>query len=437
MARPKYQEGSLTKRKGKWLLKWREYNSSGEPDGKTKTICAVKDYPTETDVRKEFGNDIRSLIGPQNNRAASTDGTLTVGQFIETRYFARMEQRLLFPAGNELHIEPSTVSGYKDIWKCHLLGKPVAEKRVRDFTPQDAQQFLESLPQQLSHRTHLRILNFLRGVFTWAINQGLITNNPLDKAKAGGQTKQITKGLDERRLKIQASNKHAYGLDEVADFLDKLPDPARTVVAVAGFAGLTRSELKGLKWTDYDGDEITPRRKLWGTQEGPLKTQAREAGIPVISQLRRILDTYKKQFPPNGHEWVFRGEKLGRPLDLDNISRRDVPQYVNGAWFGWHAFRRGLGTRLNDLGVDGKTIQTILRHANISTTQAYYILPDKARAKAGMDKLSKVLESQYGIKGTPKSSLRSRSFTSKRRSSRVLRSFCGTQNTVIRKNPHK
>jgi hypothetical protein len=39
----------------------------------------------------------------------------------------------------------------------------------------------------------------------------------------------------------------------------------------------------------------------------------------------------------------------------------------------WHAFRRGLGTRLNEVGVDGKTIQSILRHADISTTQAYYI----------------------------------------------------------------
>ena len=44
----------------------------------------------------------------------------------------------------------------------------------------------------------------------------------------------------------------------------------------------------------------------------------------------------------------IRGEKLMRPLDLDNLSRRDIPQYINGAWFGWHAFRRGLGTRLNE-----------------------------------------------------------------------------------------
>jgi hypothetical protein len=53
---------------------------------------------------------------------------------------------------------------------------------------------------------------------------------------------------------------------------------------------------------------------------------------------------------------------LPRPLDLDNLSRRDIPQYINGAWFGWHAFRRGLGTKLNETGVDDTEIQSILRH---------------------------------------------------------------------------
>ena len=427
MARPKYQEGSLTvNESGRWILKWREYNGgSSKASERSKTLCLKKDYPTETDVRREFGELIRALIGPQNSRAATTDGTVTVGQFIELRYFPRLEQRLQIPAGNELHIERSTVDGYKDIWKCHVQGKAITEKRVRDVTPQDAQGFLEALPQHLSHRTHLRILNFLRGVFTWAINQGLIANNPMDNAKAGGQTKRTTKGLDERRLKIQASNSHAYGLDEVADFLE-LPDPAKTVCAVAGFAGLTRSELRGLKWLDYDGNEIKVSRKIVSKYdyngEGALKTQAREASIPVIPQLRDILDKYKKEFPPNGDGWIFRGEKLGRPLDLNNISRRVIPVHMSGAWHGWHAFRRGLGTRLNDLGVDAKTIQTILRHANVSTTQAYYILPDKTRAEAGMAKLAKVL-AQRGIKGSevrPRKSLRSRSLASRRRR-RVLR----------------
>ena len=80
-------------------------------------------------------------------------------------------------------------------------------------------------------------------------------------------------------------------------------------------------------------------------------------------------------------------------------SRREIPQYINGAWFGWHAFRRGLGTRLNEAGVNDKDIQSILRHADVSTTMAYYILPNLERAKAGLKKLDKTLRTKYGIKG--------------------------------------
>jgi integrase len=79
-------------------------------------------------------------------------------------------------------------------------------------------------------------------------------------------------------------------------------------------------------------------------------------------------------------------------------SRRDIPQYINGAWFGWHAFRRGLGTRLNEAGVDSKEIQSILRHADVSTTMAFYVLPDQRRAEAGLKKLERVARTRYGIK---------------------------------------
>jgi integrase len=137
---------------------------------------------------------------------------------------------------------------------------------------------------------------------------------------------------------------------------------------------------------------------MWNTHVGSTKTDAREAGIYVVPLLQKILTKYKAEFPKLGEGWIFRGEKLLRPLDLDNLSRRDIPQHINGAWFGWHAFRRGLGTRLNEMGVDDKEIQSILRHADISTTQAYYILPNIERAKAGLKKLGAVAQKKYGIK---------------------------------------
>ena len=167
--------------------------------------------------------------------------------------------------------------------------------------------------------------------------------------------------------------------------LDKLPEPARTVCAVAAFTGLTRSELRGLKWEDYDGENFDVKRKVWNTHVGTPKTQAREAKAFVIPVLRKILAKYKVAYPKMGEGWIFRGEKFLRPLDLDNLSRRDIPQHINGAWFGWHAFRRWLELQSNEAGVDDKVIQSILRHADISTTQEFQISAQSRTCGGGLE----------------------------------------------------
>jgi hypothetical protein len=66
------------------------------------------------------------------------------------------------------------------------------------------------------------------------------------------------------------------------------------------------------------------------------------------------------------------GAKEKKPIDMDNLSRSDIPAFINGAWYGWHSFRRGLGTPWNDMGSNAVDIQSILRHANIATTLAFY-----------------------------------------------------------------
>ena len=130
------------------------------------------------------------------------------------------------------------------------------------------------------------------------------------------------------------------------------------------------------------------------------KTEAREAGVPVAPILQKILAKFRanKNFPPVEEGWMFYGHKEKKPIDMDNLSRRDIPQFINGAWYGWHSFRRGLGTRLNEMGMDDSDIQSILRHGEISTMQAFYILPNTKRAEAGLKKLGQVAQKKYGIR---------------------------------------
>jgi integrase len=64
---------------------------------------------------------------------------------------------------------------------------------------------------------------------------------------------------------------------------------------------------------------------------------------------------------------------------------------LNGGWHGWHAFRRGIATRLFAVGIEPKIVQLILRHADVSTTRAHYVLPDDGEVKKAMARFSKAL----------------------------------------------
>jgi integrase len=135
---------------------------------------------------------------------------------------------------------------------------------------------------------------------------------------------------------------------------------------------------------------------------GQPKTDARDGAVPVIPPLRKLLDAYKKKFPPNGSGFIFYGDKRGFALHLDNLSRRIIVPIMSKKWAGWHTFRRGLGTRLFYLGTDAKTVQSILRHVNVSTTMAHYIIPDPAEARVAMEKFNRVLSKGFGPQIVPK-----------------------------------
>jgi integrase len=59
-----------------------------------------------------------------------------------------------------------------------------------------------------------------------------------------------------------------------------------------------------------------------------------------------------------------------------------------------HAFRRGLGSNLNDLGVLDLTIQKILRHSNVTTTRQSYIHHREHQVTAAMGQLAAGIEAE-------------------------------------------
>jgi integrase len=225
----------------------------------------------------------------------------------------------------------------------------------------------------LSVTTLAYVKSFLSGVFRYARRQGILnTENPmrdvvLSKARPGGET-------------------YAYSLEEIMQMLDVLPEPASTIVAVAGFAGVREGELRGLLWENCDGKQLSITRSVWRSYVLNPKTKASVAPVPVIAQLREKLNNHRA-LTGNPRSGPIFPNSVGKPASLARIAHdviRPSLEKVNQVWHGWHAFRRGLAT---NLGVSDKVIQAILRHSNVAVTQACYIKTAGADAIEAMRSL--------------------------------------------------
>ena len=154
--RPRHQQGSIVKHNGQWLVRYYEdrvENGSAKRVRAAKPLAPVNNtYRTKTHVRSLADEIMRQVNGSQ---ATQLDGTLTLAEFVEQRYFPHLEQRIKM--SGELHLEPSTLQGYRDIWHLHGKNSDIASVRVRDFTTVDAQSFLMSLNPTRTHQSHLRI----------------------------------------------------------------------------------------------------------------------------------------------------------------------------------------------------------------------------------------------------------------------------------------
>ena len=165
-----------------------------------------------------------------------------------------------------------------------------------------------------------------------------------------------------------------------------------------------------LCWEAYNADngEISVNSSVVNGKRGDTKTEARKNTVPVIQPVRELLDLYRFRLgaPTAG---VMFATSLGTPLDLHNLFSRQIDPVLNACehcgkarakhqladheyrrrsdlvqWRGWHAFRRGLASNLNELGVHDLTIQRILRHSNVATTRKSYIKIREDSVTAGM-----------------------------------------------------
>jgi integrase len=351
------QKGSIFQRHGAWHLR---YRAAGKQ--KSERLAPFCDqYRTVKSVR-----DLADKILQPINEGQQPAGPQTLQQFIERTYLPYAKQ----------HKRPSTYRGYINLYNAQISGR-IGGMKLSSFRTVDAQKLLDRIAgdTELSHNSLIHVKSLLSGVFAFAKRMGALDANPMvgteiPKGKASGKT-------------------HAYSLEEVTTMLATLKGTARTAVLVGAWTGLSLAELRGLQWGDIEGNQLMVKRTYWHQVEGPPKTEARSNAVHLLPDVVTALNDHKKMNPHT--IYVFEGPK-GSPLDLATLGSKHIKTELANSgveWYGFHALRRGLGTRLFANGVPIETVSAILRHGSVHVTREHYVKTLPETSVAAMRKLAK------------------------------------------------
>jgi integrase len=314
---------------------------------------------------------------------AGSAGRITLETFIRLWYLKLQRERL----------RPSTVDEYEGMWRRYIEGRTEAKRPLTEYRTHHVQELLGGIAtdNNLSRETLKHIKAFLSGVFRHAVAAGLREGNPVHETLLPKSNKpQRPTGV--------------YTLAEIDEMLQRLEGPPRAAVAIAAYAGLRRSEIAGLHWSDYDGESLNIERTRWRNQINPPKSEASHSWVPVIPALKAVLEAYRNEPPERKPRGDYNEDAMFK-VNLYDMGRATIKPLVK-EWRGWHALRRGLASNLFELGADDLTVMRILRHASVTVTRRHYIKVRDPKMTAAMASLeSAVTRNVQGAVGNEPSVL--------------------------------
>ncbi|MFT8395181.1 MAG: tyrosine recombinase XerC [Propionibacterium sp.] len=220
-------------------------------------------------------------------------------------------------------------------------------------------------PATLARRT-----GAVRTFFGWADHEGITEGDPataLRTPKLGRRLPETLSRDDVREL-IEAAMCRA-GEDE-----DPLALRDVAILEVLYGSGIRVSELCGLDLGDVDS-----QRSLLRVLGKGDKQRSVPLGVPGMRAVERWQLVRARCLVPDSGEALFLGAR-GRRIDprvvrrLVHTSLRAVPQAPD---VGPHGLRHAMATHLLEGGADLRSVQEMLGHASLATTQIYTHVSDE------------------------------------------------------------
>lgn len=240
--------------------------------------------------------------------------------------------------------------------------RPLDDRQVKT-EPLQIREFLNYLyGQNYTKSTTARKLATLRSFYKFLIRRGQVSVNPLSTIRTPKQEKRLPKCLSLEQVQKL--------LDAPGDG-DILSARDRAMLEVLYSSGIRVSELVELEMKDID------------LQEGALRVSGKgrkDRITPIGSQAIKALQRYfeMRGMDPRSQKPEHTGRvflnKHGEPLSTRSV-RRKLDKYLTIAGLdpgiSPHTLRHSFATHLLNNGADLRSVQELLGHQSLSTTQIY------------------------------------------------------------------
>jgi integrase/recombinase XerD len=273
----------------------------------------------------------------------------------------RVLDRYLESLAVERGLSRNTVDGYRN--DLSRLGEALAKKGGRDLLvalPADLSAHMRDLQRQgLSPRSSARALSAIRGFYEHLVTAGERKDNPAVNLLPPKLWKPLPKVLSEDEVEA---------LLAAPDVGTPLGLRDRAMLELLYATGLRVSELVGL---------TLPQLRLDVGFLIAFGKGSKERVVPVGEQAEMWVKRYLREVRPElargRHQAVF-ANKDGDPMSRVGfwmlIKKHGLKAGVR-AEISPHVLRHSFATHLLEHGADLRAVQTMLGHADISTTQIY------------------------------------------------------------------
>ena len=254
----------------------------------------------------------------------------------------------------------NTIESYKrDLEKFYLFNQSKNIK-IRSITKETMRDYLKYLKNQnMDDRSISRNISCIRTFYKFLLLEKVIVNNPSEFIELP---------------KLKKSLPTVLSVEEVDKLLnikviDAYSARNKAMLELMYATGLRVSELISLKLTDVDLNEAIVKTMGKGSKERIIPL-----GDYAIKALDEYIYGYRASLMKNKvNDYLFlnnHGNKLTRQGFFKMIKKLAKEKKIETN-FSPHTLRHSFATHLLDSGADLRSIQELLGHSDISTTQIY------------------------------------------------------------------